>query len=158
MNEKAENLEKNVKEMQLEISGLKRSIKDKEQRLEILENKNIEMNKMLINLQEENDKLKELLKEQINLNISKDETIATKDEIIADLKQKVDSNNKISKDDNDDKLRENFVCDKCGYNESTLALLVKHKTSKHNPVLSCDQCDFKAFSKTDVQLHIRFKH
>ena len=93
MNEKTENLEKNVKEMQLEISGLKRSIKDKEQRLEILENKNIEMNKMLINLQEENDKLKEKLKEQINLNLSKDETIAV---IIANLKEKRDLNNKIS--------------------------------------------------------------
>ena len=47
---------------------------------------------------------------------------------------------------------------KCGFNTNSLAILVKHKTDEHNPVLSCDHCDFKSFKKTDLQIHLKFKH
>ena len=158
INAKAENLEKAVQELQIEISDLKKAITDKEQKLKVLENRNVDQNKVLIDLQEENASLKQKLKEQTKINISKDEVITAKDDTIAHLRQKADTDKINPKHNEDTKLKENFYCDKCGFNASSLAILVKHKTNKHNPVLSCDQCDFKAFKKTDLQLHIRFKH
>ena len=47
INEKAENLEKAVKELQQEISDLKKDITDKEQKLELLEIRHFDQNKMV---------------------------------------------------------------------------------------------------------------
>ena len=67
-------------------------------------------------------------------------------------------NSKDLKLDENSKTKDNFNCDKCGFNTNSLAILVKHKTNEHNPVLSCDHCDFKSFKKTDLQIHLKFKH
>ena len=44
------------------------------------------------------------------------------------------------------------------FNTCDLPLLIKHKTNEHNTVMSCDPCDFKAFERSDLQLHKSFKH
>ena len=41
---------------------------------------------------------------------------------------------------------------------SSLKEPINSKDLKHNPVLSCDHCDFKSFKKTDLQIHLKFKH
>ena len=70
INAKAENLEKAVQELQIEISDLKKAITDKEQKLEVLENRNVDQNKVLIDLQEENASLKQKLKEQTKTSVT----------------------------------------------------------------------------------------
>ena len=75
-----------------------------------------------------------------------------------DSKQKEHTNLKDVKDHEHGKQRDNFICDKCGFNTSALPLLIKQKTHEHNPFMSCDQCEFKAFKRLDLQLHKSFKH
>ena len=67
-------------------------------------------------------------------------------------------NSKDLKLDENSKTKDNFNCDKCGFNTNSPAILVKHKTNEQNSVLSCDHCDFKSFKKTDLQIHLKFKH
>ena len=54
------------------------------------------------------------------------------------LKEKIESKDLNEGEDNANP-RQNFTCDKCGFNATSLAILVKHKTNEHNPVLSCDR-------------------
>ena len=67
-------------------------------------------------------------------------------------------NAKDVKLDENSKTNDSFDFDKCGFNTNILAILVKHKTNQHYPVLSCDHCDFKSIKKTELQIYLKFKH
>ena len=79
-------------------------------------------------------------------------------EPITGIEMKKPINLKDLNHDESSKTKENLNCDKCGFNANSLAILVKHKTNEHNPILSCDHCDFKSFKKTDLHIHLKFKH
>ena len=168
-------LENEIINLKTEIRDLTEGNKQKEEKLNKIPAENSERINILI---KENDDMTKYIEETKKSNAEeiklKDTEIKMfkeqnkfKSEKILELETQIAKNNpkerqhtslKDVKDDENAKQRDNFICDKCGFNTSSLPLLIKHKTNEHNPVMSCNQCDFKSFKKSDLQLREAFKH
>ena len=53
---------------------------------------------------------------------------------------------------------DDYKCDKCEYTKYSLGNHIKHKADEHKPLVFCDKCDFKTMRKSDLSIHILFKH
>ena len=170
---KLEDLEKELKSLKNEVKDLTEQNKQKQKQIEKI---NSEKSEIIKKLSQENHKIKiyieeikqshakaievknsEVKKLQVQNDHQKKKIVELEVQITkfhSSYKEKVKAND----NEDDAKTRQDFNCDKCGFKTSSLATLVKHKTNEHNPVLSCDQCDFKSFKKTDLQIHLTFKH
>ena len=170
-----EDLKKEINNLKTEIRNLAEANNQKQEELEKVTTENSERINTLL---KENDDLKKYIEdikksnaEEIKLKdtetrIFREQNKFQSEKIIklethiakTNTKEKQHTTLKDIKDDENAKQRDNFVCDKCGFNTSSLPLLIKHKTNEHNPVMSCNQCDFKAFKRSDLQIHQVFKH
>ena len=171
--DKLTELEKEIENLKTEIKELTEGNKQKQEELEKITRERLERINTLI---KENDYMKKYIEELKNSNakaiklkddeikIFKEQNKFQSDKIIELQTEIVKTNSKqkeLTKDVKDHEnanQRDNFICDKCGFSTSTLPLLIKHKTNEHNPIMSCNQCDFKAFKKLDLQVHQAFKH
>ena len=159
-------LEKEIINLKTEIKDLTEGNKQKEEELNKITAENSERINILI---KENDDMTKYIEETKKSNA---EEIKRKDteikmfkeqnkfqsERIIELETQIAKNNpkerqhtslKDVKYDENAKQRDNFICDKCGFNTSSLPLPIKHKTNEHNPVMSCNQCDFKSFTRLE---------
>ena len=174
-NDKIEDLEKQLKHLRDQINDLTEQNK---QKLKLIEKITAEKSEIIDKLSKENHDLKldveytkkfhaKIIESKNNeVKNLQEQNQRQKDRIVemeARLKNmnsplKEQNNQKHLKIDENAKTIDCFTCDKCGFNTNSLATLVQHKTNEHNQVLSCDHCDFKSFKKTDLQIHLTFKH
>ena len=141
-----ENVEKEVKELELEVMKLKETIENKEQKLleitKVIDNQS----NMISELKIENLNLKCQLTEIQSKFKNQTKLIESKDQIID------------AKIDEISKLRGDFKCDKCKFCTSDLTHLVKHKANEHKLTMSCDQCNFISTKRSELQFHIVSNH
>ena len=149
-NKELEKLEKEVKELELDVSTLKKVLEDKEEKLRQLTENNSHQDKMILELKTENSDLKSQIS-KLHSNL-KEQTklIETKDEIISNKTIKVS------------KLLRDFECEKCQFQAESLMEFNFHLSQKHptksTKHLKCQKCDFKRNSENDMKIHKTSKH
>ena len=128
---------KDKKDMENLVVEIKRT------HVEALEKKNVEIE----TIHEQNNCLKakiiEMSKEKLNCE---------------ELAKLTPSETTSIRDVESKKIPDDYECDKCEFSTSTLGILIKHKADVHKPGVYCDKCDFKTMKKSDLTLHILFKH
>ena len=122
-NKELEKLENEVKELELEVSTLKKILENKEEKLQQLSENTSHQDKIISELKTENSDLKYQISKLYSDLKEQSKLIETKDEIISDKTKKVS------------KLLSEFECEKCQFQAESFMEFNFHLSQKH-PVKS----------------------
>ena len=155
-----------TKELNFKQEQFDKIIVEKTELIEKLSNENREMENLINEIKQSH--IDDLEKKDTQINALKDENDYKNTKIIEMSKENFDLMEQtkirpkgktiIEKNVEDTKLPDDYQCDKCEYSTSSLGILVKHKADEHKPIVACDKCEFKAIKKSDLHLHLLFKH